>query len=187
MNKEDLKKLGIEDEELVQKIIVLHGKDIEAHKASLTTAQTELTTTKAQLAEAGTAIEGFKKLDVAGVQKAADDWKAKAEQATADAVKQVADVKFNYALNSALVGAKAKDPADIIPHLKRDMLKLGDDGKFVGLTEQLEPLKTSKSYLFEGETPDPKFLAGGGGNQPILGDATIEAARKAAGLPPTKS
>ena len=40
MKKEDLIKLGIDDE-TAQKIIVLHGQDIEGHKTRLSAAQTE--------------------------------------------------------------------------------------------------------------------------------------------------
>lgn len=78
MKREDLIKLGIA-EDLVDKIMALHGSDIEGHKTRLTTVQTELDGLKKQLSEANTAIEGFKKLDVDGIKAAADEWKAKAE------------------------------------------------------------------------------------------------------------
>ena len=57
MNAEDLKKLGLDDEEAIQKIIVLHGKDIEKHKTSLTTVQTELEGVRKQLGDANTQID----------------------------------------------------------------------------------------------------------------------------------
>ena len=57
MNAEDLKKLGLDDEEAIEKIIVLHGKDIEKHKTSLTTVQTELEGVRKQLGDANTQID----------------------------------------------------------------------------------------------------------------------------------
>lgn len=186
MNKEDLKKLGIEDEELIQKVIVLHGKDIETHKNSIQTVKSELETVKTQLSEANTTIEGFKKLNVDEIKKAADDWKAKAEQAQLDAQKQVGELKFSYALDSALAGAKAKNTKAVKALLKTEDLKLAEDGSLVGLKEQLEKVKAENDYLFETDEPAPKIVAGGGSGQPVITDSVVEAARKAAGLPVNK-
>jgi hypothetical protein len=181
MNKEDLKKLGIEDEALIQSIIVLHGKDIEKFKVDLTTVTTELTNTKTQLAEAGETIEGFKKLDVEGVKKSADEWKAKAEQAQADAQIQLTNLKFGYALDGALTQAKAKNVKAVKALLKSEDLKLTEDGQIMGLTEQLEKIKTENDYLFESTERNPKFVAGGG-DKSAIADAVVQAARQAAGL-----
>jgi hypothetical protein len=85
MNKEDLKKLGLTDDAVIDQIIVLHGKDIEGHKAKITTAQTELDGVKKQLTDANAQIESFKGMDIEGVKKSADEWKTKAEQAQAEA------------------------------------------------------------------------------------------------------
>lgn len=184
MNKDDLTKLGITDEDLIQKIIVLHGKDIENHKNSLSTMKAELDGVKSQLKEAGDTIDGFKKLDVEGIKKAADDWKAKAEQAEKDAQSQVSALKFDYALNSALVEAKAKNVKAVKALLNTEQLKLGDDGSLVGLNDQLTKIKTENDFLFvpeKQEKPQPKFSSGGN-QEPIIGDKVVEAARKAAGL-----
>jgi SMC interacting uncharacterized protein involved in chromosome segregation len=63
MNKKDLTDLGIA-EDIAEKIIVLHGKDIETHKGKLTALQTEADGVKAQLAEANKQIEAFKGMNV---------------------------------------------------------------------------------------------------------------------------
>jgi hypothetical protein len=181
MKKEDLIKLGIE-EETVQKIIILHGQDIESHKTKLTTAQTEAEGLKAQLTEANKAIEGFKGMDIEGVKKSADEWKTKAEQAAVDAQKQVASLKFDYALDGALTGAKAKNLKAVRSLLSNDVLKLNEDGSILGLKEQLEKIKSENDYLFESDTPTPKIVTGGN-SKSILGDPMVDAMRKAAGLP----
>src|SRR3989304_3141283 len=148
-------------------------------KASVTAAQAELGTLKTQPAEAGTTIEGFKKLDVDGIKKAADEWKTKAEQAQAEATKQVSALKFDYALNEALTGAKAKNAKAVRALLNAENLKMGDDGKIVGLTEQLEAIKKDNDYLFDSQTtPLPTIVTGGNGDKSVISDSVVDAARK---------
>lgn len=181
MKKEDLIKLGIDDE-TAQKIIVLHGQDIEGHKTRLSAAQTEADGLKSQLTEANKAIDGFKGMDIEGVKKSADEWKTKAEQAASEAQKQVAALKFDHALNGALSGAKAKNAKAVKALLDMNGLKFNDaDGSVVGLDEQLKKVKETNDYLFESDVPTPKIVTGGN-SKSILGDPVVDAARRAAGL-----
>ena len=194
MNKQDLAKLGIEDEELVQKIIVLHGKDIERLKSELDAKAGEIEQLNNQLAEAGKAIEGFKEMDIDGIKKAAEEWKSKAEQAKLEADQKVQELKLEHALKDALVAAKAKNPKVVKALLEMDKIKFSEDGNSLeGLDEQLETIKQENDYLFdipapveeteeEEEEPEPKIVARTE-NKGILGDAAVSAARKAAGLP----
>lgn len=182
MKREDLAKLGLTDDAVIDAIMAAHGKDIEKHKADIEALKTAKSGLEAQITEASATIEGFKALKPEELKVAADEWKAKAEQAAKDAAAQVENLRFDYALRDALKEHKAKDPADVIPHLRRDALKLGDDGKFIGLAEQISPLKTAKDYLFESTTPAPKFVTGAN-SQPVTIDAVAAAARTAAGLP----
>lgn len=185
MNKEDLKKLGIEDEDLIQKVLIEHGKGIEKFKSDLAAKQQELDGIASQLTEASKQIESFKGMDIEGVKKSADEWKAKAEQAAQDAQAQMSKLKFDHALESALTGAKAKNPVAVRALLKETDLKLAEDGSIVGLTEQLEKVKTDNDYLFESDVPTPKIVTGGN-NKPITNpDPIVFAARKAAGLETT--
>jgi len=181
MKREDLVKLEIA-EELVDKIMALHGKDIEKHKTDLAAVTTERDGLKTQLADANTAIEGFKKLDVDGIKAAADEWKAKAEQAEKDAQAQIHTLKFEHALDGALTGAKAKNGKAVRALLQADALKLNEDGSILGLKEQLEKIKSEADYLFESDEPAPKIVAGGK-SKSVITDPMILSARKAAGLP----
>ena len=47
-------------------------------------------------------------MDIEGVKKSAEDYKAKFEQAEADATKKMSELQFNHALDTALSGAKSK-------------------------------------------------------------------------------
>jgi len=181
MKREDLEKLGLE-KEVIDSVMTLYGKDIEAHKAKLAEAQAERDGLKSQLDEASKTIDGFKALDIEGVKKSADEWKAKAEQAQKDAEAQVYKVRYESALADALKGHKAKNVKAVRALLNEADLKLTDEG-LVGLKEQLEKIVPENDYLFESDIPTPKIVAGGG-NKPIENqDAVIVAARKAAGLP----
>lgn len=191
MNKADLEKLGLTTEALekaglnadvLDKIIVAHGKDIESHKTKLSTAETEVKGLKDQLKEAGKQIEGFKGLDIEGVKKSADEWKTKAEKAEQDSAAAIANLKFDYALQGALTSAKAKNPKAVTALLSKDLLKLNDaDGSIVGLNEQLEAIKKDNDYLFTSDNPPPKIVTGG--NSKSVGEIPGIAAWKAAGFP----
>lgn len=186
MNKEDLKKLGLTDEAVMDQIIVLHGKDIEKHKTDTGAAKTEADGLRAQLAEANKQIESFKGMDIDGVKKSADEWKAKAEQAASDAQKQVAQLKFDHALDGALTGAKAKNPKAVRALLNLEGLKMNEaDGSILGLKEQLETIQKENDYLFEAAEETPRIVTRGD-HQSILTDTFTAAMRKGAGLPEGK-
>lgn len=180
MKREDLIKLGVA-EDLIDKIMAENGKDIEKHKTAATTAQTELDGLKKQLTDANTAIEGFKKLDVDGIKAAADEWKAKAEQAQAEATAQVAKLKFDHALDGALSGAKARNATTVKALLKLDDLKLAEDGSIIGLDDQLKKVKDANDYLFESDKPAPQVVAGAS-NQSVNGDSFLAAALRGGGF-----
>lgn len=181
MKTEFLKELGLE-QEVIDKIMAENGKDIEGFKAKVSALETERDGLKTQLDEANTQIEGFKELDVDGIKAAADEWKQKAEQAEQDSAKQLAELKFNHALESKLAGTKAKDAAIVAGLLDRDALKLTEDG-ILGLDEQLSKIKEEKGFLFESEDDkDPKLVIGGGTGGSLEGDANEASLRAAMGL-----
>jgi hypothetical protein len=185
MKREDLVKLGIA-EDVVNQIMALHGADIENHKQKLTAKDAEAESLKGQLTEAAKAIDGFKAMDIDGVKKAAEEWKAKAEQATAAAAQQLAALKFDHALDGALTGAKAKNAKAVKALLDSGALKYNEaDGSIIGLNDQLAKIKSENDYLFESDKPTPQIITGGN-NQNVISDAVVMAARKAAGLPLAK-
>nr|DAP00977.1 MAG TPA: minor structural protein [Caudoviricetes sp.] len=77
------------------------------------------------------------------------DNKAK-DEAHAAEIKQM---KINSALESALIGSKAKNVTAVKALIKDlDKAELQDDGSIKGLEEQIAALKKSDSYLFEEAT-----------------------------------
>lgn len=191
MNRKELEKLGLE-KEAIDAIMKMHGDVVNGlkddHKKALDTAQGQAETVQKQLDEANQQIEDFKKLDTDGIKKAADDWKQKAEdfqgqlkETREQAEKDMAAVKFDHALEAALTEAKAKNPQAVRALLKADDLKLAEDGKIVGLNEQLEKVKEDNDYLFDTNETTPQIVKGGKPTK-VVGDAVVTAAREAAGL-----
>ena len=124
--------------------------------------------TSSQLSETQSQLDTLK--SKAGLS---DEYKAQIEKLTADHAsaqadfeKQIADMKFDYALSAALSGAKARDAKLVQTVLDRSKLSLKEDGSIDGLEEQLKAVKGSHAYLFDAEEVLPKpFFGSGPSNQ----------------------
>lgn len=161
MKRETLKELGIA-EDIIDKIMAENGKDIESAKKPFT----DYDDIKKQLGEANTTIEGFKKLDIEGIKKAADDWKAKAEQAEKDATAKVAEMEFSGRLDGAIVAAKGKNAKAVRALLDVNLLKASKNQES-DIKSALEALKKDNGYLFETEQVPPPPGAPGAGKDTI--------------------
>jgi hypothetical protein len=183
MKKQELIDLGV-SAEIADKVLVLHGKDIEGHKTKITAAEGERDQFKTQLDAANQQIESFKGMKKPEeVDAAVNEWKTKAEQAQTEAQKQILSIKRNNALEKHLKETyKVKDVKSVKAHLDDEKIQFNEkDETFVGLDEQVKPVKEKHDYLFEGEKPAPKIITGGN-NKPIQIDPIVAAMRKGAGL-----
>ena len=116
--------------------------------------------------------------DIAAEQKKAekiiqerDSYKLKAENLETqvnDANAQISEMKFDYALSAALTGAKARNSKAVKALLDMDGLKL-NDGKIIGLDEQLSQIKEENSFLFESDEPAPTIVKGTNGGSGGIG------------------
>ena len=93
----------------------------------------------------------------------------------------------NAAVMAELTKAGANDPTDILPHLKMDAITITDNG-IVGLSDQLEPIKTAKPYLFKA-AQQPGQRGASGLQHGAGGDDTAEQnrMRSVMGLPLIKN
>lgn len=73
---------------------------------------------------------------------------------------QLDHVKFESALDKALLKAKAVDVDLVKVKLDRDVMKLSEDGTITGLEEQIETVKKDYGFLF-GEKQSYKPAGGG--------------------------
>lgn len=174
---EELKEKDIKLADLSSGEYVSKGK-YEALETQLNNTQTLLTDTSAKLE---TAIQSAG--DNEALKKELEDLKNKNQTEIANLTAQYDAKLKNAAVMAELTKAGANDPADILPHLKMDAITITDNG-IVGLSDQLEPIKTAKPYLFKGEQKKgASGLPHGTG-----GDDTAETNRMRAvmGLPPIK-
>lgn len=174
MKREDITALGIEDKDVLDKILAINGADIEKHKNQVQTLTAERDGLKTQLGEANTKLEGYD-----------PEWKTKATQAQQEAEAQLAGMKLDFALDRALAAAKARDTVSVRAHLKTENLKLDGD-QIIGLDEQLKTLQTDKAFLFEEAAPQASAARVGSaiehGSSPENLDAFTAAAMRGARL-----
>lgn len=182
MKREDLKALGLE-ETVIDAVMALNGKAIEANKTAAANATAELETVKAQLTEANNQINNFKGMKTQEeVDAAVGEWKTKLENAEKDFQGKLANMQFESELDTALAGAKVKNAKAVKALLSSDDLR-DAAGKFIPerLTSQIEKIKTEADYLFESDTPTPRIVTNSN-NQTVVTDALEVAMRKGAGL-----
>lgn len=110
----------------------------------LKSANAEIETLKATQASIQTEYENYKKGSISK-----EEYETKVKEIQDEADEKVKQNKFDSKLDFKLVSEEigAKDPKEIRAHL--DTSKISLDGEnFIGLDEQIKPLKEKKSYLF---------------------------------------
>lgn len=150
----------------------------EALETQLNNTQTLLTDTSAKLE---TAIQNAG--DNAALKQELENLKT-TNQTNLDNLKSEYESKLKTAAVMAeITKAGANDPADILPHIDMDAVTITEKGA-VGLSEQLETIKTSKPYLFKNvQKPGASGLQHGAGGDDT---AEINKMRSIMGLPPIK-
>lgn len=151
----------------------------EALETQLSNTQTLLTDTSAKLE---TAIQSAG--DNEALRQELENLKT-TNQSNLDNLKNEYESKLKTAAVMAeITKAGANDPADILPHIDQTAVTVTDKG-CVGLSEQIEAIKTSKPYLFKadqsaGQRGASGLPHGSGGDN----TAEINKMRAAMGLPP---
>ena len=146
MTKDELIELGL-SEDLAGKVLEKHTTELTAEQQKNTDLTAELETAKTNITELTDKVKAFDGVDIDGLKQAATDWETKYKS-------DIAALKLEQAVDIALIGAKVRDADIVKSQIDTATLKLDDDGKLMGLSEQLEKLKTDKSFLFESESDD---------------------------------
>lgn len=153
---DQIRALGVTDEAEIKKavdaIMDENGKDITPLKTQIENLKEDIEVQKGVVETKNTKIKELENVDIEAIKT------AEYERGKAEGSKEVEDMKFDAALETALKGFKVKDKASIMGHL--DMKKIGrevnkDTGEITvtGLEEQIKPIKENEklSYLFESE------------------------------------
>lgn len=177
MKREDLKKLGLEDE-AIESVMKLHGQTVNGLQEQVTALQASEANLKSQ-------NEKHEK-DLKTLQKDNDDNET-LKQTIKDLQKQNADAKAEYeqqlvgmqrdsAIEKALATSGAKNTKAVKALLDADKIVF-KDGEISGLAEQLEAYKRSDPYMFDmGTKPEGYEPAGGSPAKPY---SSMEEAIKA--------
>lgn len=146
MKLEELTKLGIA-EDVAKQIVAMNEDEVTAEAKKLTDKDAELTMATDKIKEL---TETVKKFDGVDVGKLKTDLAEMIEKYDTD----TAALKLDGALSLALAGCGARDMNIVKDQIDRSLIKL-ENGKIVGVSEQLERLKTEKAFLFGDDKPDP--------------------------------
>lgn len=141
MEIKDLTALGLTEEQ-AKNVLEKHTAELTAEQQKTADLTAQLETAQTNITELTDKVKSFDGVDVEGLKKSADDWERKYNA-------DIAALKVDKAVELALVGAKARDIGIVKSQLDSSVLKLGEDGKLMGLSEQLDKLRTDKAFLFE--------------------------------------
>ena len=176
----------------------LEGKDIKlanlstgeyVSKGKYDALETQLNNTQTLLNNKTTELDDLiaKAGDNQALKDEIESLKTKSQTDIANLTAQYDAKLKSAAVMAELTKAGANDPTDILPHLKMDAITVTDNG-IVGLSDQLEPIKTAKPYLFKAAQQPGQRGASGlphctGGDD----TAEINKMRSIMGLPPIKN
>ena len=173
ISREKLLKIGLSNEQM-EKIIALHGADIEELKAKsdeLINSKTEELkkaneSLQSQIAERDKDLKTLKKQagDNEELSNQFKELQSKYKQDTDNLTKELQQTKLNSAVDSALGKAKVRNSKAAKALLNMDEVKLNDKGELEGLDEQISSLQKSDGYLFDQGNKEPYQPQGGGGN-----------------------
>lgn|SRR5690554_4665409 len=166
MNREQLKELGLTDEQ-IEVVMREHGKTVNATKEELQTVTSERDSLKEQLSERDKQLEELRKKAEGNEELTAELNRLKElnEKTKQEFQEKLEKQAFDFALERSLANAKVRNVKAVKALLDIDSIKL-DGEKLLGLDEQLNALKESDAYLFDIEDSNqqqqqkPNFTTG---------------------------
>lgn len=171
ISREKLLKIGLSNEQM-EKIIALHGADIEELKAKsdeLINSKTEELkkaneSLQSQIAERDKDLKTLKKQagDNEELSNQFKELQSKYKQDTDNLTKELQQTKLNSAVDSALGKAKVRNSKAAKALLNMDEVKLNDKGELEGLNDQISSLQKTDGYLFDQGSKEPYQPQGGG-------------------------
>lgn len=152
MKRDFLKSLELSDE-AIDKIMAENGNDINGLKAKQQELEKQVEDYKAQVTERDKQLESLKKSagDSESLKEQISKLQEENKQTSKDYEAKIKQMSIDNAVTLALTNAKAKNAKAVKALLDLNNAEL--DGESVkGLDKQIEKLKESDAYLFDGET-----------------------------------
>lgn len=175
MNREELKALGLTDEQ-IESVMKAHGTVVNTTKQELSDVTSERDALKETVKDRDTQLDALKDIKPEELKQQIADLQAANETKDTEHAAAMKDVQLSNAIKLAL--ANNVHDVDVAATLiDKEKLVVGNDGAIVGLEEQVNSLKESKSYLFVQDakaTGGPRIFAGGNPNGGGSGPVTKE-------------
>lgn len=164
MKTEFLKSLGLTDEQITS-VMAENGKDIKKEKDKADEFERDLKDVNSQLKQANETISDLKKnnADNETLQKKIDQYEADMKSQKETYEKEINDMKYKNALESALSKYSFQDEAakEFVISKIKDKTEF-KNGEFIGINDAIADIQKNQSYLFK---EDPKgtgsFSTGG--------------------------
>ena len=147
MKREDLKDLEL-SKDAIDKIMELHGKDIEATKSKVE--EKIKADYEKQIMERDKQLEELKKVDVASYEQKIKEIQEENLKSKTDFENQLKQTKIDLSIENALIKAGAKS-AQVFKSMVDTTKIIVDNDKIIGLDEQLETIKKDYSWGFGAE------------------------------------
>lgn len=149
MKRDFLRNLGIEDKDLIDKILDENSADIGRAKGELDTYKEKITNLENDLKTKTTRIEELEKSngDVATLQNRVTELETDNEKLKGELDTKVTALQKTHAIENGVRDAKAKNVKAVMALLDLEKVTF-TDGKLEGLSEQIEALTKNESYLF---------------------------------------
>lgn len=171
-------------DEAVEAIMAEYGKTETKLQSTITSLTQERDGLQAQLSEANTTIQGYKDMNIEGIQQSVQDWETKYNTDTKALQEQLETTRKTYAAEQSVSGMKFTSDAAkkaYISDLLAKNLPL-QDGKFLGQDEFTADYKKNDPGVFAPEVEPPTFTVGSASKNQIGSEASM---RAAFGLPTT--
>ena len=160
MKREFLEGLGL-SKEVIDQVMDENGKDINKTKGDYEDVKAQLETANNTIKERDTQIEGLKKVDGEALQAEITKLQNENKDAASKYENDLKELKLNNAIKLAINDKVFNE--DMAANLfDKSKLVLGDDGKVIGIDEQLENIKKDNAFLFKtGKIEQPYNPTGG--------------------------
>lgn len=162
MKREELKELGLNDDQIAA-VMTSYGKEVNPLKEQVDSLTSERDNLKQQVSDRDGQLDDLRKnagkneeLE-ATIKQLQEDNKA----ATAKYQNDLAAKEKGFKIEGALRDAKAKNVKAVLSLIDTEKVSVKKDGTLDGLTDQIEAVKKSDSYLFDAENAGQPIKFGG--------------------------
>lgn len=170
--REDLRNIGVEDSK-VEEVMSLHGKDVQHLQSNLDvlkekkqSAEQEVKLYKERVDEQNTKLDELRNQVNSG-EDLNEKVKALQEansQKDEQHKQEMNKVKLRYEIDKELDRTGARNKVAVMALVDQENVSLSDENGVQGLTEQLEKLKETDSYLFNDDNSQSSNQDGGNGS-----------------------